>query len=121
MNAKFTKHSKADSPVLDRKWTEIHAFLPDGDVWLLPGEAKAIASGLKLTIPNDLVGMLCTHHPSDTWHSEVIPGQLWDCMTTEFNVVVRNNGKERICIKHGDPIARLVMLGYYPIKWKEEV
>lgn len=104
--------------MLDRKWTEIHACLPDGDVWLCPGESNPIPSGLKLSIPNDLVGLLCSMPASDV---ELTQGQLWDCMTERFHVVVRNNGKERICIKHGDPIARLVMLGYYPIKWKEEV
>ena len=117
MNLKYKKAAKAKLLQQERAWTVIHACL-DKPVWVHPGETAVIPSGVEPEVPTELVGLLCSEPAGGL---ELAQGQLWDADSKEYAVSVRNVTQDRIRIEHGQSIARLVMLPWYPVKWKEAV
>ena len=122
MNLKYKKAAKAKLLQQERAWTEIHASL-DKPMWVHPAETAIVPTGLKLEIPEDshIVAML-TGHPSNWQCLTLADGyQFWDDKTEDFSIYIRNCGHDKVCIEHGQPIARLVMFPWYPVRWKEVV
>lgn len=83
------------------------------NVWLAPGEARPIATGLEIELPDGTVGLVRGRSGLAFKSSVYCVGGTVDAdYRGEIKVLLRNESKEGVYFKAGDRIAQLVIVPY---------
>lgn len=100
--AVLPKRSHADDAGLDLATTE--------DVYLLPGEPKAVRTGLAFEIPVGYVGMIADRSSMGKKGLKSAGGIVDSGYRGEVHVILVNLTANEIRIKRGDRIAQLLLI-----------
>lgn len=100
---------------------DVKAFLEDSLV-LLPGERRAVATGLRVEVPTGFVlsvrprSGLAINHGVTMINS---PGTIDSDYRGEIKILMVNLGSEPVTINHGDRIAQVLLEKCFEIDWNE--
>lgn len=118
--------NKSDNPLPEHQTessagADIHAYLPDGDVIIAPGEKEIIPTGIYIEIP---VGYEVQVRPRSGLafkHGVTVlnsPGTIDADYRGEVKVLLINHGKEGFIVKSGERIAQMVYSKYQQVEWE---
>jgi dUTP pyrophosphatase len=92
----------------------------DEDLVLAAGEIRLVKTGLKISIPSGVVGMVCPRSGLAMKHGVTVlnaPGIVDSGYRGDVGVILINAGTEDFEIKAGDRIAQLVFVPYLVASW----
>ena len=101
---------------------DVHAWLPDGPVTLMPGHRALIGTGLYMELP---AGYECQVRPRSGLalrHGISIvnsPGTVDADYRGEVGVILINLGQEPFTVTSGERICQIVIKEYVPVQWDE--
>ena len=118
--------NKSDNPLPEHQTessagADIHAYLPDGDVIIEPGEKEIIPTGIYIEIP---VGYEVQVRPRSGLafkHGVTVlnsPGTIDADYRGEVKILLINHGKDAFVVKSGERIAQMVFSKYQRVEWE---
>ena len=118
--------NKSDNPLPEHQTessagADIHAYIPDGDMIISPGEKEIIPTGIYIEIP---VGYEVQVRPRSGLafkHGVTVlnsPGTIDADYRGEVKVLLINHGKEAFIVKSGERIAQMVYSKYQRVEWE---
>lgn len=115
-NHPLPSYSTSDSAGMD-----VRAFLPEGDITLVPGERTLIPTGLYMQLPS---GYECQIRPRSGLalrHGITIlnaPGTIDADYRGEVGIIVFNAGSKPFVITDGERVAQMVIKEYVKASWE---
>lgn len=127
----YKLHPEAKEPV--RAYTEaagfdLHALLltekgNPSAMYILPGQSKAIPTGLVVRPPNGLHFVICSRSGLALHEPPIFvanaPGIVDPDYTGELKVILYNGGQNVYGVRHGERIAQLLVWRNCPLGWEE--
>ena len=118
--------NKSDNPLPEHQTessagADIHAYLPDGEVVIPPGEPKIITTGIFMEIPVGYEVQIRPRSGLAFKHGVTVlnsPGTIDADYRGEVKVLLINHGKEAFIVKSGERIAQMVFSKYQRVEWE---
>jgi dUTP pyrophosphatase len=118
--------NKSDNPLPEHQTesssgADIHAYLPDGEVIILPGEKEIIPTGIYMEIPIGYEVQVRPRSGLAFKHGVTVlnsPGTIDADYRGEVKVLLINHGKEAFVVKSGERIAQMVFSKYQRVEWE---
>ena len=118
--------NKSDNPLPEHQTessagADIHAYLPDGEVLIPPGEQEIITTGIFMEIPVGYEVQIRPRSGLAFKHGVTVlnsPGTIDADYRGEVKVLLINHGKESFIVKSGERIAQMVYSKYQRVEWE---
>jgi len=118
--------NKSDNPLPEHQTessagADIHAYLPDGEVLIPPGEQEIITTGIFMEIPVGYEVQIRPRSGLAFKHGVTVlnsPGTIDADYRGEVKVLLINHGKEAFIVKSGERIAQMVYSKYQRVEWE---
>lgn len=118
--------NKSDNPLPEHQTessagADIHAYLPDGEVVIPPGEQEIITTGIFMEIPVGYEVQIRPRSGLAFKHGVTVlnsPGTIDADYRGEVKVLLINHGKEAFIVKSGERIAQMVFSKYQRVEWE---
>lgn len=118
--------NKSDNPLPEHQTessagADIHAYLPNGEVVIPPGEQEIITTGIFMEIPVGYEVQIRPRSGLAFKHGVTVlnsPGTIDADYRGEVKVLLINHGKEAFIVKSGERIAQMVFSKYQRVEWE---